>query len=1111
MVLPMEISPTVSLVRRGLKVFIRTVGELSVASVFGFFLWAGASSFAVADDYLERVKPLLREKCYACHGVLKQEGGLRLETRDLMLTGGDSGPVIDLSDAEASLILERVRATDDSRMPPEGEGAKLKDEEIALIAEWIAAGGQAPAEPTPGGPEDHWAFQLPQKPVVDVETLHSLPESWTGNPIDQLLAIGHQQQKLVPVEVAEPRLLLRRLYLDLIGLPPTAAELAAFENNPTPEAYQEIVDRLLNSPQYGERWARHWMDIWRYSDWHGLGEQLRNSQKHIWQWRDWIIESLNRDAGYDVMIQDMLAADELAPDDLDRLRATGFLARQYYLFNRTTWLDDAIEHTSKAFLGMTMECAKCHSHKYDPIEHTDYYRFRAFFEPYQVRLDSVPGTTDLEKLALPRVFDAHPEAPTYVHIRGDEKKPDKDRVIQPGVPAALGGNPLQIEAIQLPPTAYKTSLRDYVIQDHINEAKKEIQIAAMDINRMHSLLADAESYEQRREAVAKRDRTKIRRFVLADDFSLLDDKLWQITGGPWEAIEGQIIQSGSMGDRSALQSLMLPPEDFEAVLDFTTTGGNMWRSVGIAFDMVDGREKMVYVSAVSPGGKVQVSYDQGSGASYPSEAAFAREVPLGTAQRLIVRVRGKLVNVAVDDRVVIAYQLPIERERGPLALITFDATAKFDRFLVRDLLEDETMVSPGEKGVSLPMTVTAAKSAAEVSRLKLEMLQLFPQAIVKAHNAEWAMLTSPDSEETKATVSDASAAFRAYELATAKWQLAVAVTDEQKKKASAEVERAEGAMAQPDGKFLEIRASLKSLEGPDETEESQKSPFPAISTGRRRALAQWIGSNENPLTARVGVNHIWLRHFGQPLVENVTDFGLRTAPPIQQSLLDFLAVEWMEHNWSMKHLHRLIVTSRAYQLSSSINQADPQTVSQDPTNQYYWRRLPQRMESQIIRDNLLAMAAALDLTVGGPPIALSASAESKRRSLYFRHSVDDHQEFLSMFDDADTLRCYRRTESVVPQQALALSNSREALQASREIAARISEQVGTGDDRLWVRAAFEHILAVVPNDAELEICLQGLDELRNQLGDRSPESAKQRSYETLVLALLNHNDFITIR
>ena len=169
--------------------------------------------------------------------------------------------------------------------------------------------------------------------------------------------------------------------------------------DPSGAAYEAIVDRLLASPQYGERWGRHWMDVWRYSDWDGFGAEVRESQPHIWRWRDWIVESLNGDMPYDRMIVEMLAADETGPCDAQHLRATGFLVRNWYKFNRNVWLDDTVEHTAKAFLGITLNCARCHDHKYDPIAQTDYYPFRAFFEPYAVRTDRVPGQPDTTRMA----------------------------------------------------------------------------------------------------------------------------------------------------------------------------------------------------------------------------------------------------------------------------------------------------------------------------------------------------------------------------------------------------------------------------------------------------------------------------------------------------------------------------------------------------------------------------------------------------------------------------------------------------------------------------------------------------------------------------------------
>ena len=216
------------------------------------------------------------------------------------------------------------------------------------------------------------------------------------------------------------------MYVDLVGLPPTPAEMAEFLADNSPGAYERVVDRLLASPQYGERWGRHWMDVWRYSDWDGYAAEVRESKPHIWRWRDWIIESLNADKPYDRMIVEMLAADELSPLDPDALRATGFLVRNWYRFNRNVWLEATVEHTSKAFLGVTLNCARCHDHMYDPILQSEYYQFRAVFEPHDVRDDRVPGQRDTKRDALVRVFDADAARPTFLFARGNEAKPDKE-------------------------------------------------------------------------------------------------------------------------------------------------------------------------------------------------------------------------------------------------------------------------------------------------------------------------------------------------------------------------------------------------------------------------------------------------------------------------------------------------------------------------------------------------------------------------------------------------------------------------------------------------------------------------------------------------------------
>jgi hypothetical protein len=233
----------------------------------------------------------------------------------------------------------------------------------------------------------------------------------------------------------------------------------------------------MNDPRHGERWARHWMDVWRYSDWWGLGAELRNSQKQIWHWRDWIVESLNRDKPYDQMVQLMLAADELAPEDLDSLRASGYLARNYFLFNRNQWLDETVEHVSKAFLGLTINCAKCHDHKFDPVRQTDYYSMRAVFEPYMVRNDILPGSVDAKADGISRAYDAFLNEPTYRFIRGQESSPDKSVVIPPDVPAFLTGSGLSVKPVTLPIESWHPELRPHIRQSNLSQKQLQIEAA----------------------------------------------------------------------------------------------------------------------------------------------------------------------------------------------------------------------------------------------------------------------------------------------------------------------------------------------------------------------------------------------------------------------------------------------------------------------------------------------------------------------------------------------------------------------------------------------------------------------------------------------------------
>lgn len=1079
---------------------------------------------AQAVDYARQIKPILQARCYACHGALKQNAGLRLDTAALATKGGESGAAIKVGDAEGSLLLQRVGSTDDSiRMPPEGE--PLKPGEIANLKAWIAEGAKSPADEQPErDPRDHWAFRAPVRPAVP----HVANSSWVHNPIDAFIAAEHQTRGIVPQPAADKRVWLRRVTLDLVGLPPTRQEQDAFLADNSNDAYDRIVTRLLDSPQYGERWGRHWMDIWRYSDWWGLGAEVRNSQKHIWHWRDWIVESLNADKGYDQMLREMLAADELYPNDLDKLRASGFLARQYFRFNRTSWLDETIEHTSKAMLGLTFNCSKCHDHKYDPITQADYYRLRAIFEPYQVRTDNLPGETDFEKDGLPRAFDCNLDAVTFIHIRGDDRNPDATRPMEAAIPTFLALDSWRVAPVLLPAESYQPGIRPFVEEVLLKQAEQRIaesRSALATAKKKHAEAVEADRIAAERHVPADA-LSAIVIPIVTENFTVARPDVWEMRDGEWSYVDGKLKQSKSGGMRSALRLRQLPPADFEARLKYVPTGGDMWKSVGITLDATEqSNEVLAYLSSYAGGPKSQISYKQGANYVYPAEAAQARPVEVNKPHEMILRVRGTLMNLTVDGQHSIAYRLPIPRQRGLMEIITFDATAEFLSFELNELPETADLVEPDSskgKPAEGPLPLAQAVVALAIAEKSVVTSETQPVSIRARVAADRMKLLDPTSTDLTKRIEEAARAERMAALARADEDVSRAElevlrapadkkAEADKKLAAAKValEAARKASESPGQTYTSVTGSLKTPENNLETEESRRKPYPQTSTGRRSALAKWLTDPRHPLPARVAVNHIWSRHFGKPLVPTVFDFGRKGTPPTHPELLDWLAVEFRETGWSMKHLHRLIVTSNVYRLTSSSASAAPTTVAADPDNRYYWRQNPIRMEAQVIRDSLLSLAGDLDLTRGGPSIPVGS--ESNRRSLYFVHSHNEHQKFLSIFDDASVLECYRRAESVVPQQALALENSPLATGLAEKIAQRVTATNPNQSDAEFVRAAFLMVLAVEPSSDEQKLVLESLGQLKDSAQRRNRPSPETFARTSVIHALLNHNDFVTIR
>ena len=364
-----------------------------------------------------------------------------------------------------------------------------------------------------------------------------------------------------------------------------------------------------------------------------------------------------------------------------------------------------------------------------------------------------------------------------------------------------------------------------------------------------------------------------------------------------------------------------------------------------------------------------------------------------------------------------------------------------------------------------------------------------------------AVFAAEKSKQDKSLARAAAVTEAGYKLAEAELDLAKAETDpkgkdgEKKIKAAHEaLEKAKKKAADPGEAFTSLPASLKAQEGPEESNNATVQTYPETSTGRRLAFARWVADKRNPLTARVLVNQVWMRHFGAPLVASMDDLGRRSPAPLHQDILDTLTVDFMNNGWSLKHLHRAMALSELYGRSSSNAEADSSTLAADPDNACYWRMNPRRMEAQVVRDSLLQIAGKLDLTLGGPTIDPAKSETSPRRSLYFTQNADVEHRFLATFDNANVLECYRRNESIVPQQALALTNSKLSRECADALAAKLSKL----EEGAFVDQSFLAVLSRPPTRTERQASFEGF-------------AALKQNHSLFLQALINHNDFVTLR
>lgn len=1064
---------------------------------------------ADAGDYLRDVKPLLKAKCYACHGALRQQGGLRLDTGKALISGGDSGVAIEAGKPDSSLLIGVLSGDAGFRMPPASDGTPLTDAEQQLIREWIENGAAVPDEEEPQtDPHSWWSY----RPIVSPLLPELAAADWCRSDVDHFIAAERQRHGLPHVIEASKSEWLRRVFLDLIGLPPTRQELHRFMADESGAAYETVVDDLLSRPQYGERWGRHWMDVWRYSDWYGSRRinEIRYSQRHIWRWRDWIVRSVNEDKGYDQMVREMLAADEIDGGSSDNLAATGYLARNWYKFDRNVWMFETVERTGEAFLGMTFRCCRCHDHKFDPVTQEEYYRFRAFFEPHDVRTDPISALTGTQKDAtlghvlndgIALVYDKDPDAKTYRFERGDARYPDKSKELAPGIPAALGGS-IDVAAVRLPVATWYPIMRPDVRRTVLEKGQADIAVAEK------AVASQRQKLQKIRDRLSQLDDTAPDSAAvdfLVDDFSRRRSDVWDVVNGDWNYADGKLVQS-AVTSFATMVTKKNHPADFQVQLRYRPLQPGTYRSIGFSFDYQDkGNSQDVYTSTGDSRQSVQAFHRTGGKQVYPQAGIVSTKLAVEEEATIDVWVAGKSLTIDLNGERKLKYTIPLERRDGRFALWVHQGAAEFLELKLIALAESRETLESQLK--SEMQTLRVAEAQLKVAQAELHSVERRLAAEAAIHSKG----LSPDSAAVADAARDAAIAERQVAVLEAELKVIKAAdSPENLKKANEELAVARQEAAKPAEKYSPLGEQ-----------------YPQTSTGRRTALAKWITDPQNPRTARVAVNHIWSRHFGRPLAETPENFGLNGRPPSHPKLLDRMASELIACGWKMKTLHRQLVLSATYRMATAARfpgdaiataAMKAAAVQSDPQNQFFWRMNSRRMEAEVVRDSTLYIAERLDLAQGGPEISESDGEKILRRSLYFRNTPNEKMPMLEVFDVANPNGCYQRKASVVPNQSLAMMNSGLAQDSARLIA----ESLAAESD--FVTAAFETVLNRPPGQEESARCqafLKEHAELLNETSDkfsaggsakRKPATdRKQRARENLIHVLFLHNDFVTIR
>ena len=971
-------------------------------------------------DFAHDIQPLLTQRCEKCHGPKKQESGLRLDDKQAALRGGEAGygpTIVTGKSAESVLIHAVAGARDDlARMPPDEE--PLSAAQIGLLRAWIDQGATwpdtAPVASTKS--RDHWAFKPPARTA-----LPSVPNStWPKNAIDNFIAAKLDAVGLKASAEADRVTVLRRLSLDLIGLPPTIAEVDAFLADESPDAYEKQVARLLASPHYGERWGRHWLDAARYADSDGYE---KDKSRQVYFYRDWVIGALNRDLPYDQFLLEQLAGDLLPNPTQDQLVATGFLRNS--MLNEEGGVDpeqfrmdamfDRMDAIGKSVLGLTIQCAQCHSHKFDPLTQEEYYRLFAYLNN-----------------------DDEPQQVAYA-------------------PAEL----LKCEAITR----------------RIRELEEELR------HRTPDWQARLSTWE---EATREAERGADWRILHADEYvdvgggaklSRLPDESLLCAGYAPTHCTFRVVAKTDLPEVTAIRLEMLTHPNLPA--------GGPGRSFKGTFGLTEIR--LEAAPADTPDKKTAVKLVAATADYSQPERPLEAQLDDRSGKKKVVGG----VNYAIDGKDETAWGIdagPGRRNQDRVAVFVLEQpiNAPAGSVLTFSIIQNHGGWNSDDHQNNLlgcfRLSVTGQKE---------------PAARVPVARRTREILEHPAVERSPA---QRESLFSHWRTQVAEWN------DANEQIETLWREWPEGSTALVLASRSELRPTKMLVRGDFLRPGNDVSagvpsflhPVPEGAPATRMTLARWLTDRSSPTRARVFVNRIWQAYFGTGLVSTSEDFGTQCEAPSHPELLDWLACEFMDNGWSVKHIHRLIVTSATYRQSSKLT---PELIERDPQNRLLARGARFRVEGEIVRDIALAASGLLNPEFGGPSVfppipesvlsfsygPMTWNAETGpnryRRALYTFRRRSIPFPALQNFDVPNgDFACVRRTRSNTPLQALTTLNEILFVESAQALARRTWSEGGRSDEER-LNYAFRRCVSRQPSEAEIAELRGLLDRSRRHLAE----------------------------